>query len=150
MTEAARDLGLEDAKEAITARGRERGFVTSEDLLESVPVDDFTPEQVEEFLTQVEEHLRGEGIEVIEVPGEEADPTTNVRIEVDLLKAPTNDPVRMYLKEIGKVPLLTAAQEVDLARRIEGGELSTAMQRALIDEAKPDPKALKIVVERTW
>ena len=36
MTEAARDLGLEEAKEAITARGRERGFVTSEDLLEAV------------------------------------------------------------------------------------------------------------------
>ena len=36
----------------------------------------------------------------------------------------------MYLKEIGKVPLLNAAQEVDLARRIEAGELSTALQRA--------------------
>src|SRR5438034_4130081 len=114
MTEAARDLGLEDAKEAITARGRERGFVTSEDLLESVPVEDFTPEQVEEFLTQVEEHLRSEGIEVIEVPGDElTEPGTNVRLTDDILKAPTNDPVRMYLKEIGKVPLLTAAQEVD-------------------------------------
>ena len=122
LTEAARDLGLDEAKEAITARGRERGFVTSEDLLETVPVDDFTPEQVEDFLTQVEEHLRGEGIEVIEVPGEDTDARTNVRIEVDLLKAPTNDPVRMYLKEIGKVLLLTAAQEVDLARRSEVGE----------------------------
>src|SRR5207247_3764056 len=71
LTEVARDLGLEEAKEAITARGRERGFVTSEDLLESVPVDDLTPEQVEEFLTQIEEHLRGEGIEVIEVPGDD-------------------------------------------------------------------------------
>jgi RNA polymerase primary sigma factor len=47
---------------------------------------------------------------------------------VDLLKAPTNDPVRMYLKEIGKVPLLTAAQEVDLARRIEAGEFATVLR----------------------
>jgi hypothetical protein len=53
VTEVARDLGLEEAKEAIAARGRERGFVTSDDVLEAVPVDDFTPEQVEEFLTQV-------------------------------------------------------------------------------------------------
>ncbi len=151
MSEPAREiLSLDEVKETITAKGRERGFVTSEDLLEAVPVDDFTPEQVEEFLTQVQDHLTNEGIEVIEVPGEDADPATNVRIEVDLLKAPTNDPVRMYLKEIGKVPLLTAAQEVDLARRIEGGELSTAMQRSLVEETKPDPKALKIVVERTW
>ncbi len=150
MSEAARDLGLEEAKEAITARGRERGFVTSEDLLESVPVEDFTPEQVEEFLTHIEEHLRAEGIDIIEVPGEETDAATQVRIEVDLLKAPTNDPVRMYLKEIGKVPLLTAAQEVDLARRIEAGEFSTALQRAIEGDGKVDHKHLKLVVGRVW
>ena len=151
MTEAARELlSLDEVKETITARGRERGFVTSEDLLEAVPVEDFTPEQVEEFLTQVQEHLSTEGIEVIEVPGEETDAATQVRIEVDLLKAPTNDPVRMYLKEIGKVPLLNAAQEVDLARRIEAGELSTAMQRELTESSKPDPKALKFIVQKVW
>ncbi len=151
MSEPAREImSLDEVKETITAKGRERGFVTSEDLLEAVPVDDFTPEQVEEFLTQVQDHLSAEGIEVIEVPGEDADPATNVRIEVDLLKAPTNDPVRMYLKEIGKVPLLTAAQEVDLARRIEAGEFSTALQRQLLDDPKPEPKQLRLVVERTW
>jgi RNA polymerase primary sigma factor len=143
-------MSLDEVKETITAKGRERGFVTSEDLLEAVPVDDFTPEQVEEFLTQVQDHLSAEGIEVIEVPGEDADPTLNVRIEVDLLKAPTNDPVRMYLKEIGKVPLLTAAQEVDLARRIEGGEFATALRRQIEIDLKPEPKALKLVVERVW
>src|SRR5712691_1731471 len=139
-------MGLDEVKETITAKGRERGFVTSEDLLEAVPVDDFTPEQVEEFLTQIQEHLTNEGIEVIEVPGEDADPATNVRIEVDLLKAPTNDPVRMYLKEIGKVPLLNAAQEVDLARRIEAGELSTALRRLVGAEGKRDPKSMRFCV----
>jgi RNA polymerase primary sigma factor len=151
VTEVTRDLGLEEAKESITARGRERGFVTSEDLLEAVPVDDFTPEQIEEFLTQVEEHLRGEGIEVIEVPGDEADPVAQRQIDVDLLKAPTNDPVRMYLKEIGKVPLLTAAQEVDLARRIEAGEFATELYDFHESEdgnGKVDGKRLRIVVER--
>ena len=153
MAEPARDdtpMSLDEAKEAITAKGRERGFVTSEDLLEAVAADDLTPEQVEEYLTQIQEHLSAESIEVIEVPGEDADPATNVRIEVDLLKAPTNDPVRMYLKEIGKVPLLNAAQEVDLARRIEAGELSTALQHHFEEEPKSDPKALKLVVERVW
>jgi RNA polymerase primary sigma factor len=139
---------LDEAKEAITARGRERGFVTSEDLLESVPVDDFTPEQVEEFLSAVEEHLRGEGIEVIEVPGDDTDAATQARIEVDLLKAPTNDPVRMYLKEIGKVPLLTAAQEVDLARRIEVGEFSTALTFSIYEEDRVDQKQFRVIVER--
>ncbi|MEW6059835.1 MAG: RNA polymerase sigma factor RpoD [Actinomycetota bacterium] len=149
MTEAARDLGLEEAKEAIAARGRERGFVTSDDLLESVPVEDFTPEQVEDFLTQVEEHLRSEGIEVIEVPGDElVEPGTVSRIDVDYMKAPTNDPVRMYLKEIGKVPLLTAAQEVDLARRIEAGEFSTELLGLVGQDDKVDQKRVRGVVER--
>jgi RNA polymerase primary sigma factor len=147
LTEVARDLGLEEAKEQITARGRERGFVTSEDLLDAVPVDDFTPEQVEEFLTQVEEHLRGEGIEVIEVPGDEADSTAVRQLDVDLLKAPTNDPVRMYLKEIGKVPLLTAAQEVDLARRIEAGEFATELRELIDEEDRVDNKRLRQVTE---
>jgi RNA polymerase primary sigma factor len=147
VTEAARDLGLEEAKEAITARGRERGFVTSEDVLEAVPVDDFTPEQVEEFLAQVEEHLRGEGIEVIEVPGDEVDGAAQRQIDVDLLKAPTNDPVRMYLKEIGKVPLLTAAQEIDLARRIEAGEIATELRELLEEDGRVDGKRLRTVAE---
>jgi RNA polymerase primary sigma factor len=147
LTEVTRDLGLEEAKEQITARGRERGFVTSDDLLESVPVDDFTPEQVEEFLTQVEEHLRGEGIEVIEVPGDEVDASAQRQLDVDLLKAPTNDPVRMYLKEIGKVPLLTAAQEVDLARRIEAGEFATDLRELTEDEDRVDQKRLRQVTE---
>src|SRR4029453_9958020 len=115
--------------------------------LESVPVDDFTPEQVEEFLTQVEEHLRGEGIEVIEVPGDEVDGSAQRQLDVDLLKAPTNDPVRMYLKEIGKVPLLTAAQEVDRARRIEAGEFATVLRELTEEEDRVDQKRLRLVTE---
>ncbi len=147
MTEVARELGLEEVKEAIAARGREKGFVTSEDLVEDLPVEDLSPEQVEEFLTTVAEHLRNEGIEVIEVPGDDAvEPLVAAVVrDDDALKAPTNDPVRMYLKEIGKVPLLTAAQEVDLARRIEAGEFSTELQRAIDREDKVDQKQLKRV-----
>jgi RNA polymerase primary sigma factor len=147
LTEVARDLGLEEAKEQIAARGRERGFVTSDDLLDAVPVEDFTPEQVEDFLSQVEEHLRGEGIEVIEVPGDDGDATAQRQLDVDLLKAPTNDPVRMYLKEIGKVPLLTAAQEVDLARRIEAGEFATELRVVMEEDERVDQKRLRLVAE---
>src|SRR5207249_7298261 len=60
-------------------------------------------------------------------------------------------PVRMYLKEIGKVPLLTAAQEVDLARRIEAGEFATELcdvQDSDDSNGKVDGKRLRIVVER--
>ena len=143
-----KDPVLEEAKELIVARARERGFVTSEDLVDGLPVDDISPEQVEDFLTQIEEHLREQGIEVIEVPGEEdGDATTTLPRDDDLLKAPTNDPVRMYLKEIGKVPLLTAAQEIDFAMRIEAGEFSTALMRHMENNGRIDQKALVRVVE---
>jgi len=151
--EATQPVSIEEAKELVAARGRERGFVTSEELLEGLPVEDLTPEQVEDFLTQVEDHLRQEGIDVIEVPGEEFDGESEgggIRLprEEDLLKAPTNDPVRMYLKEIGKVPLLTAAQEVDLAMRIEGGEFATEILTTLDGAAlKIDQKHFRRVVD---
>jgi RNA polymerase primary sigma factor len=148
MAEAVREPTLDEAKEVITARGRERGFVTSEDLLEGLPVEDLTPEQVEDFLTQIEEHLREQGIEVIEVPGEELEGPTQLPRDEEFLKAPTNDPVRMYLKEIGKVPLLTAAQEVDLAMRIEAGEFATELMDLVFDEAdKIDQRKLRQVLD---
>jgi RNA polymerase primary sigma factor len=152
-SEPVQTISIDEAKEVIAARGRERGFVTSDDLLEGLPVEDLTPEQVEDFLTQVEEHLRQEGIEVIEVPSEELEiegDTSTIRLprDEDLgLKAPTNDPVRMYLKEIGKVPLLTAAQEVDLAMRIEGGEFATELLISLDGAAKIDQKRFRRVVD---
>jgi RNA polymerase primary sigma factor len=148
VAEIVREPTLDEAKELITARGRERGFVTSEDLLEGLPVEDLTPEQVEDFLTQIEEHLREQGIEVIEVPGEELEGPAQLPRDEELLKAPTNDPVRMYLKEIGKVPLLTAAQEVDLAMRIEAGEFATELMYIVLDEAdKIDQRRLRQVLD---
>jgi RNA polymerase primary sigma factor len=147
VAEMTRDLALDEAKEMIVARGRERGFVTSEDLLEGLPVEDLTPEQVEDFLTQIEEHLREQGIEVIEVPGEELEAQQLTPRDEELLKAPTNDPVRMYLKEIGKVPLLTAPQEVDFAMRIEAGEFSTDLLSHIDEVDRVDQKQLRRVVE---
>src|SRR6266702_6760965 len=150
VADPVQTTNFDEAKEALAARGRERGFVSSEDLLEGLPVEDLTPEQVEDFLSQVEEHLRNEGIEVIEVPGEElAEEAQRLAAREDeVLKAPTNDPVRMYLKEIGKVPLLTAAQEVDLARRIEAGEFSTDLARSILNNGngKTDQKSFRRVV----
>jgi hypothetical protein len=109
--------------EAISAQGRERGFVTSQDLLRGLPVEDLTPEQVEGFLRDVQEYLRKEGIEVLEIRRETSEDEVakprGIRQGRDEVFA--NDPVRLYLNEIGKVRLLTAAQEVDLAMRMEAG-----------------------------
>src|SRR6266852_2950339 len=82
-----------EATEAIAAGGRERGFVTSEDVLDGLSEMELSPEQIEEFLAHVEQVLRDEGIEVI-VPGE--DPEDGVgthgahqRRREELLKSPT-------------------------------------------------------------
>jgi len=141
-----------EAIEAIAAKGRERGFVTSEDVLGGLPEIQLTPEQIEEFLAQVEQVLRDEGIDVIDVPGDdnedgaETDGARRRRRE-ELLKTPAFDPVRMYLKEIGRVPLLTAAQEVDLAMRIEAGELAGDLLASVADSGRMDGKRFLGVVD---
>ena len=144
-SDAAPD-GLLEAREAILGRGRERGFVTSDELVEGLPDEDLSPEQIEEFLTGVEDALRSEGIEVIEVPGEEVE-TETPRDRDPLAAASTYDPVRMYLKEIGKVALLTAPQEVDLAMRIEAGEMAGELLLTTEATRRLDQKRFRQVVE---
>ena len=137
-----------DARDGLLARGRERGFVTSDDLLASLPDEELSPEQIEEFLTRLEESLREESIEIIEMAPEEAGPDTSQRLPgAKDLRAPSYDPVRMYLKEIGRVPLLTAAQEVDLAMRIEAGEYATDLLRSVDETGRMDRKQFGRIVE---
>jgi RNA polymerase primary sigma factor len=143
---------IEELCEPVVADARDRGFVTSDDLLAALPVDDLAPEQVEEFLAQVEEHLRHEGIEVL--APEQVDDLPDAEVVAlrpahtdESLRASTSDPVRMYLKDIGKVPLLTAAQEVDLAMRIEAGGFATEVIEAVgAAPATVDRKAFRRVV----
>jgi RNA polymerase primary sigma factor len=141
-----------EATEAIAARGRERGFVTSEDVLDGLPDTELVPEQVEEFLAHVEQVLQDEGIEVIDVPGEDAGSGVEIdgaprRRREELLKSPTYDPVRMYIKESGRVPLLTAMQEVDLAMRIEAGERAGELLASLAVSGRVDGKRFRAVVD---
>jgi RNA polymerase primary sigma factor len=140
-----------EATDAISAKGRERGFVTSDDVLGGLPDVQLAPEQIEEFLAHVEQVLRDEGIEIIELKGDDADQDLETgqarpRQRNDLLKAPAFDPVRMYLKEIGRVPLLTAAQEVDLAMRIEAGALAVELLAAVAVSGRLDRRGFQAVV----
>jgi len=134
--------------EAISAQGRERGFVTSQDLLRGLSVEDLSPEQVEGFLRDVQEYLRKEGIEVLETPGKESEGEVGkprgIRQGRD--DVPANDPVRMYLKEIGRVRLLTAAQEVDLAMRMEAGGFAAEVLAAIDSSNGIDEERFRLVV----
>jgi RNA polymerase primary sigma factor len=146
------NVARNEATEAIVARGRERGFVTSEDVLDGLPEMQLSPEQIEEFLAHVEQVLRDEGIEVIDVPGEDANDgvetnSSSRRRREELLRSPASDPVRMYLKEIGRVPLLSAAQEVDLAMRIEAEGPAGELLASLALSGRVDRKRFRGVVD---
>src|SRR5687767_15222417 len=99
---------LDEVKEQLVLLGRERGFVTSGDVFEALP--EITPDQVEEVLAQLTDHLSTEGIEIIELPGDDTDAETQSRSEAAALKAPTNDPVRKHRNDNGTPPLQNAPQ----------------------------------------
>jgi RNA polymerase primary sigma factor len=87
----------------------------------------------------------------MEVPGEgdggEPIGGSRPRRSGEAPKAPTHDLVRMYMTDIGRVPLLTAAQEVDLAMRMQGGALATELLSSIDRTNRLDQRRLRRMVE---
>ena len=124
--------------------GKSKGHLSTKEILDALGEMDFDPEHVEKFY----DTLENQGIEIVEdfddiqlddaelAKAEELDPSLGADgVAID-------DPVKVYLKEIGRVPLLTPDEEVDLAVRISNGDeaakkrLSEANLRLVVSIAK--------------
>ncbi|MGZ6589981.1 MAG: RNA polymerase sigma factor RpoD [Solirubrobacteraceae bacterium] len=122
-------VGDSDELGRMLAKGRDQGTLSSEEVDATLAATNLPPDAVLRLLAQ-------EGIEVVDA-GEEDEEDRRRREEEDLARGTaTSDPVRMYLKEIGRVPLLTAADEVDLAKAVEAGLF--AAQKLVTSPPLPD------------
>ncbi len=112
----------QDEKKAIlnrlVNRGKNQGKLTHEEIMDAIEEIEMSPAAFKNLLNKIK-HL---GIEVIDDKGHSDDAENEKSKEGKSREIMLDDSVKMYLKEIGRVPLLTAQQEVDLAKRMEQGE----------------------------
>src|SRR3990167_1765486 len=111
----------------LISKGKKQGFLTLNEILEIFP----EAEENIETLDYLYEKLLEAGVDVFDVDSEKEAAKLAEIEEIDLSKIKmdktvSSDPVRMYLREIGKVNLLTAPEEVDLAKRAEKGDEDAA------------------------
>ena len=110
--------------------GKSKGTLTYKEIMDSLEELDLDQEQVEKIYEHLEE-MNIDVVEDVEVPediNEEIAEIENTLAAVEGMNI--DDPVRMYLKEIGKVPLLTASEEVEIARRMAEGDPEAKRQLA--------------------
>jgi RNA polymerase primary sigma factor len=128
------DIAVPDVEELqrLAERGHENGYLSVQEIAQELFEAEISEEHIKDFYTYLVEH----DIELVNADDGRSDgafgavetkaPTPPV--ELDLTVEPSLDSLRLYLREIGKVPLLTAEEEVSLAKRIERGDMAAKTQ----------------------
>src|SRR5947209_6360737 len=123
-TAEAPALTIDEIKKRLIEKGKKRGSLTNEEInIAFDNVEDISAEAIDELF----EEIMGLGINIVDEEKEEkSEPEEGAAAETALsVGLSLDDPVRMYLKEIGRVPLLSMEDEKNLAMKIEAGENET-------------------------
>jgi RNA polymerase primary sigma factor len=119
--------------------GKEKGYVLYDEVSDLLPEEVTTGRELEDILADFDRN----GVDILEAPIEKKDEEVDATEDFTDLEFPTDfsekttDPVRMYLREMGTVPLLTREGEIELAKRIERG------QRALMKALSRSPLVMR-------
>ncbi len=120
------DDKFEDEVPGLIENGKEKGYLTYDEVNDAIPDEMGSADDLDDLMTTIS----GQGIDLLDAPKFPGDKDFELEegedVELDLTPGTlekTNDPVRMYLREMGTVPLLTREGEVEIAKRIERGQM---------------------------
>ncbi|MFD2261495.1 RNA polymerase sigma factor RpoD [Lacibacterium aquatile] len=136
--------GVATAVKKLVARGKERGYITYDELNGALPPEQVSSELIEDTMTMLSDLGINlvEAEETEETEEAEADPDAEARGNVDDDEiGRTDDPVRMYLREMGSVELLSREGEIAIAKRIEAG------REAMISGLCESPFTMRAMIE---